>query len=154
MNKVQLTGRLTADPEIKVYNNEKGDVYIARYSLAVARRFKRDEVDFFRCISFGKTAQFLEKYIFKGSKIVAAGRLQQDRWTDKESGKDRSAVIVVVDEVEFAQSNPAAQAQSEQSEDRFMNIPDGIDEDVPFGNDEEIVKERIKAFLDNYDIED
>ena len=153
MNKVQLTGRLTADPEIRVYNNEKGDIYIANYSLAVARRFKKDEVDFFRCVSFGKTAQFLEKYISKGSRIVAAGRIQQDRWTDKESGKERSAVVVVVDEVEFAQSNPASHTETEPSEEQFMNIPDAIEDEVPFGNDEEIVTERIKAFLDNYEID-
>lgn len=153
MNKVQLTGRLTADPEIRVYNNEKGDIYIARYYLAVARRFKKDEVDFFRCVSFGKTAQFLEKYMTKGSRIVAAGRIQQDRWTDKESGKERSAVVVVIDEVEFAQSNPGTSTQNEPAEEKFMNIPESIDDEVPFGNDEEIVTERIKAFLDNYEID-
>ena len=138
MNKVQLTGRLTADPEIKVYNNENGDVYVARYSLAVPRRFKKDEADFFRCVSFGKTAQFLEKYMNKG--------FRQDRWKDKD-GKDRSAVVVVIDEVEFGQSKAPEAADN----DGFMNIPAGIDEDVPFGSDEEIVTERIKSFMDDND---
>ncbi|MBO6259618.1 MAG: single-stranded DNA-binding protein [Lachnospiraceae bacterium] len=147
MNKVQLTGRLTADPEIKVYNNENGDVYVARYSLAVPRRFKKDEADFFRCVSFGKTAQFLEKYMNKGSRIVAAGNIRQDRWKDKD-GKDRSAVVVVIDEVEFAQSKLS---ENDTPDDGFLNIPGGIDESVPFGDDEEIVTERIKSFMDNND---
>ncbi len=151
MNKVQLTGRLTADPEIRIYKNEKGDIIVARYSLAVQRRFKKDEVDFFRCVSFNKTAEFLEKYMNKGTKIVAAGRLQQDRWTDKD-GKEKSAVVVVVDEVEFAQSNPNSQNKNE--DERFINIPDGIDEDIPFGSDEEIVTDRIKAFLESNNYEE
>lgn len=151
MNKVQLTGRLTADPEIRIYKNEKGDIIVARYSLAVQRRFKKEEVDFFRCVSFGKTADFLEKYMNKGSRIVAAGRLQQDRWTDKD-GKEKYAVIVVIDEVEFAQSNPNSQNKNE--DEKFINIPDGIDEDIPFGSDEEIVTDTIKAFLESNNYEE
>ena len=151
MNKVQLTGRLTADPEIRVYNNEKGDVYVARYSLAVARRFKKDETDFFRCVSFGRTAQFLEKYINKGSRIVAAGRLQQDRWKDKD-GNDRSAVIVVIDEVEFAQSKASSnQNDGKQEEnDGFLNIPEGFDDTAPFDEDAAMVSEEIRNFMSQF----
>ena len=147
MNKVQLTGRLTADPEIRVYNNEKGDVYVARYSLAVARRFKKDETDFFRCVSFGRTAQFLEKYIKKGSRIVAAGRLQQDRWKDKD-GNDRSAIIVVIDEVEFAQSKASTQQDGKQEEnDGFLK---GFDDTAPFDEDAAMVSEEIRNFMSQF----
>lgn len=141
MNKVQLTGRLTADPELKRYSNEKGELVVANYSLAVPRRFKKEETDFFRCVSFGKTAEFLEKYIKKGSRIVVAGRLQQDRWTDKETGNERSTVVVIADEIEFGESI------RNNTTEGFMNIPDGIDDEIPFGTDEEVVTERIKDFL-------
>ncbi|MBR1700608.1 MAG: single-stranded DNA-binding protein [Lachnospiraceae bacterium] len=163
MNKVQLSGRLTADPEIRVYNNEKGDIYVAKYTLAVPRRYKRDEADFFWCVSFGKTAQFIERYITKGTKIIAAGRMQQDKWTDRDTGKVRSVVTVIINEVEFAQSNPNHQSQNEEEKNRqsgavsfgdgFVNIPDGLDEDLPF-SDEDMIAEEIKNFLESANPDD
>ena len=83
MNKVFMMGRLTKDPEVR-YN---GDKAVARYSIAVDRRFKKDEADFFNCVSFGKQAEFVEKYLTKGTKVVLNGRLQNDTYTNKNGEK-------------------------------------------------------------------
>ena len=149
MNKVILMGRLTRDPEIR-YSQGASQTAVARFSIAVDRRFKRDgepDADFFNCTAFGKQAEFIERYLHKGTKIVVVGRIQNDNYTNKE-GQMVYSVRVMVDEIEFAESKNAASqnggygggdyAGGSQSPapsgagDGFMNIPDGIDEELPF----------------------
>lgn len=143
MNKVILMGRLTRDPEIRYAQNENGTA-VARYSLAVDRRFKRDgeqDADFIGCVVFGKGAEFAEKYLAKGMKIVVTGRIQTGSYTNKE-GQKVYTTDVVVEEQEFAESKAASQgngggyqnagSNNSTSGDGFMNIPDGIDEELPF----------------------
>ncbi|MGI6006837.1 MAG: single-stranded DNA-binding protein [Ruminococcus sp.] len=146
MNKVILMGRLTRDPEVR-YSAGENALAIARYTLAVDRRFKRDgeaTADFINCVSFGRTAEFAEKYFRQGIKIAISGRIQTGSYTNRE-GQKVYTTEVVVEEQEFAESknasehsgftNPApapAPAPSAASADGFMNIPDGIDEELPF----------------------
>ena len=143
MNKVILMGRLTRDPEIRYAQNENGTA-VARYSLAVVRRFKRDgdqDADFIGCVVFGKGAEFAEKYLAKGTKIVITGRIQTGSYTNKE-GQKVYTTDVVVEEQEFAESKAASQgngagyqnagSNNSTSGDGFMNIPDGVDEELPF----------------------
>lgn len=143
MNKVILIGRLTRDPEIRYAQNENGTA-VARYSLAVDRRFKRDgeqDADFIGCVVFGKGAEFAEKYLSKGTKIVITGRIQTGSYTNKD-GQRVYTTDVVVEEQEFAESKAASQgngggyqnagSNNSTSGDGFMNIPDGIDEELPF----------------------
>lgn len=147
MNKVILMGRLTRDPEVR-YSQGENSLAIARYTLAVDRRFKRqgDEqtADFISCVTFGKTAEFVERYLHQGSKVVVCGRIQTGSYTNKD-GQKVYTTDVVAEEVEFAESKVAAAEHSaggyqpvsrpEPSQavgDGFMNIPDGIDEELPF----------------------
>ena len=148
MNKAILMGRLTRDPEVR-YSQSDSAMAIARFSLAVDRRFKKqgDEVtaDFFNCTAFGKQAEFVEKYLKKGTKIVVIGRIQNDNYTNKDGQKVYS-VQIIVEEMEFAESktaavniagvfqNPSAGNSQEpmMPADGFMNIPDGIDNTLPF----------------------
>lgn len=146
MNKVVLMGRLTRDPEIR-YSQGEGGSCVARYTLAVDRRFKRqgDEqtADFISCVSFGKTAEFIERYLKQGTKIAGCGRIQTGSYTNKDGIKVYTT-DVVMEEVEFAESKnasadnsgasfqPAAPSPSQAVGDGFMNIPDGIDEELPF----------------------
>ena len=143
MNKVILMGRLTRDPEIRYAQNENGTA-VARCSLAVDRRFKRDgdqDADFIGCVVFGKGAEFAEKYLAKGTKIVITGRIQTGSYTNKE-GQKVYTTDVVVEEQEFAESKAASQgngagyqnagSNNSTSGDGFMNIPDGVDEELPF----------------------
>lgn len=132
MNKVILMGRLTRDPDVR-YTQGSNSMCIARYTLAVDRRFKRDGqegADFIPCVAFGKGGEFAEKYLHKGTKIAVSGRIQTGSYTNKD-GQKVYTTEVVVEEQEFAESkgtqNPAETA------DGFMSIPDGIDEDLPFG---------------------
>lgn len=145
MNKVFLMGRLTRDPEVR-YSQGDSQMAIARFSLAVDRRYKKqgDEVtaDFFNCTAFGKQGEFVEKYLKKGTKIVVTGRIQNDNYTNKDGQKVYS-VQIMVEEIEFAESKASA-GQSEQADnntppvmgepgpDGFMNIPDGIGNELPF----------------------
>lgn len=154
MNKVILMGRLTRDPEVR-YSQGANPMAVARFSVAVDRRFKREgepDADFFNCTAFGKQAEFVERYLHKGTKIVLSGRIQNDNYTNKE-GQMVYSVRVMVDEIEFAESKNAqgnsdggyngggfnggytggnsAPAPSGAG-DGFMNIPDGIDEELPF----------------------
>lgn len=138
MNKVILMGRLTRDPEVR-YSQTDSSMAIARFSLAVDRRFKKqgDEVtaDFFNCTAFGKQAEFVEKYLKQGTKILVAGRIQNDNYTNKDGQKVYS-VQIIVEEMEFAESKASA-GQREQEDnnmpgDGFMNIPDGIGAELPF----------------------
>ena len=142
MNKIILIGRLTRDPEIR-YSQGANASAIASFSLAVDRRFKREgepDADFFNCTAFGKQAEFVERYLKKGTKMVVVGRLQNDNYTNKEGQKVYS-VRIMVDELEFAESkasgesseyHPSARPEPSAAGDGFMNIPDGIDEELPF----------------------
>ena len=150
MNKVILMGRLTRDPDVK-YTAGDNPMAIARYTLAVDRRFKRENeatADFVSCVAFGKAAEFSEKYFRQGIRIVVSGRIQTGSYTNRDGNKVYTT-DVVVEEQEFAESkNNAAgnnnvqgnTAEGQQSEnqgvsvdaDGFMNIPDGIDEELPF----------------------
>ncbi len=139
-------GRLTRDPEIRYSQGEKS-IAIARYTLAVDRRFKKDgeqTADFINCIAFGKLGEFAEKYLRQGIKIAVVGRIQTGSYTNKD-GQKVYTTDVVVEEQEFAESkttNSQTQSQprtqnangpvSDMKGDGFMNIPDGIDEECPF----------------------
>ena len=140
MNKVILMGRLTRDPEVRVSQNERA-TQIGRFSIAVDRRFKREgqaDADFFNCTCFGRQADFIEKYLHKGSKVVVVGSIQNDNYTDS-NGVQRYSVQVMVDEIEFAESksNESSNFGGNQfaqpgGGDDFMNVPDGIVEELPF----------------------
>ena len=137
MNKAILMGRLTRDPEVR-YSQSDSSMAIARFSLAVDRRYKKqgDETtaDFFNCTAFGKQGEFVEKYLKKGTKVVVIGRIQNDNYTNKEGQKVYS-VQIMVEEIEFAESKAAGQSQQNDSmppTDGFMNIPDGIESELPF----------------------
>ena len=134
MNSVQLIGRLTRDPEIRYTD---GGVSIARFSLAVERRFKQEngaDADFINIVSFGKTAEFIEKYFHKGMKVALNGRIQTGSYMDKD-GKKVYTTDIVAENVEFCESkgtsaNNETSAQAQDGD--FINVPDGIDEDLPF----------------------
>lgn len=151
MNKVILMGRLTRDPEVR-YSAGENALAIARYTLAVDRRFRREgeaTADFINCVSFGRTAEFAEKYYHKGIRITVCGRIQTGSYTNREGVKVYTTEVVV-EEQEFAESKAASQGYaaanaipqpmsaadmptpSAASADGFMNIPDGIDEELPF----------------------
>ena len=136
MNKVILIGRLTRDPEVR-YSQGENATAIARYSLAVDRKFKREgelDADFINCVAFGKNGEFAEKYLHKGMKIAVTGRIQTGSYTDRETGKTVYTTDIVVEEHEFCESkgNNAQQTSPQTSGDGFMNIPDGLDEELPF----------------------
>lgn len=142
MNKVVLLGRLTKDPEVR-YTSGENTMAIARYTLAVDRRYQRDgesTADFISCVTFGKNAEFAEKYLHKGTKIAVVGRIQTGSYTNKDGVKVYTT-DVVVEEHEFAESknsgsnsNAANLTGNTPSDvgDGFMNIPDGIDDELPF----------------------
>ena len=109
MNKVILIGRLTRDPEVR-YGQGGNQTAVARFSIAVDRRFKREgepDADFFNCTAFGKQAEFVERYLHKGIKMVVVGRIQNDNYTNRE-GQQVYSVRVMVDELEFAESKNAS----------------------------------------------
>ena len=134
MNSVQLIGRLTRDPEIRYTD---GGASIARFGLAVDRRFKQEngaDADFIKIVSFGKTAEFIEKYFHKGMKIALNGRIQTGSYTDKD-GKKVYTTDVVAENVEFCESKGNSannDAPAPASDGDFMSVPDGIDEELPF----------------------
>ena len=145
MNKVILMGRLTRDPEVR-YSQGEQSTAIARYTLAVDRRFRRDgdtqTADFINCVAFGRQGEFAEKYLRKGIKIAITGRIQTGSYTNKD-GQKVYTTDVVVEEQEFAESKAASEhnggfapadrpSPSSAAGDGFMNIPDGIDEELPF----------------------
>ena len=140
-------GRLTRDPEIRYANNEN-NTCIANYILAVDRRFKRqgDEqtADFIRCVAMGRNGEFAEKYLHQGIKIVVEGRIQTGSYTNKDGNKVYTT-DVVVESHEFAESKAASGQNGNQSSSAptrpepasadsngFMNIPDGLEEELPF----------------------
>ena len=148
MNKVILMGRLTRDPEVR-YSQGDSATAVARYTLAVDRRFKRDgeaSADFINCVVFGKSAEFAERYFRQGLKVVVSGRIQTGSYTNRDCVKVYTTDVVVEDQ-EFAESKAASEssmgsyrqaspspspAPSADIGDGFMNIPDGIDEELPF----------------------
>lgn len=130
MNQVVLLGRLTAEPDIR---ESQDGLKIARYTIAVDR-FKADEADFIRCVQFGKGAEFAEKWYHKGTKIALTGRIQTGSYTNQE-GRKVYTTEVIVDHTEFAESKRAAEEQEtavEETDEDFMDIPDNIDEELPF----------------------
>lgn len=141
MNKVILMGRLVRDPEVR-YSQGKEPLAVARYTLAVNRRFKRQgeqDADFINCVAFGKPGEFAEKYFKKGQMVSVVGRLQVRSWDDNE-GKKRYATDVVVEEQYFAESKAsseghrdAAPKQKEASEGFYpVDEEDVEDDDLPF----------------------
>ncbi|MEI1256013.1 single-stranded DNA-binding protein [Blautia sp. JLR.GB0024] len=140
MNKVILIGRLTRDPEVR-YSAGENSMAIARYTIAVDRRFKRDgeaTADFIGCVAFGRQAEFAEKYFRQGIKIAIGGRIQTGSYVNKDGVKVYTTDVVIEDQ-EFAESKNTQQADNQQMQnrqlpgsERFMNIPDGIDETLPF----------------------
>ena len=156
MNKVILMGRLVRDPEVR-YSQGENATAVARYTLAVDRRFNRnngeDSTDFIGCVAFGRSAEFAEKYLHKGTKLVVTGRIQTGSYTNKDGVKVYTTEVVV-EEQEFAESKNASAGNEggytggnnygggynnnysspapSGAGDGFMNIPDGIDEELPF----------------------
>ena len=152
MNKVILMGRLTRDPEVR-YTPGENSFAIARYTLAVDRKIRKDgdaTADFINCVVFGRSAEFAEKYFRKGLKITIEGRIQTRSYTNRDGQKVYTTEVVVEDQ-EFAESKaasdnyaashpqtsapapaPSMPAPGAASADGFMNIPDGIDEELPF----------------------
>ena len=151
MNKVVLVGRLTRDPEVR-YSQGDNATAVARYTLAVDRRFRRDgepTADFIPCVVFGRSAEFAEKYFRQGMRVSISGRIQTGSYTNRE-GQKVYTTEVVVEEQEFAESKassdsyaashpqqnaapaPSMPSPGAASADGFMNIPDGIDEELPF----------------------
>lgn len=155
MNKVILMGRLTRDPEVR-YTQGDNAMAIARYTLAVDRRFNRNNngddqnADFIGCVAFGRSGEFAEKYLRKGTKVVVTGRIQTGSYTNKDGVKVYTTDVVVEDQ-EFAESKNASgnsggfsgdgfsggfsggsRPEPSGAGDGFMNIPDGIDEELPF----------------------
>lgn len=136
MNRVVLMGRLTRDPEVR-YSQGENSMAIARYTLAVDRKGTKEQTaDFIACVSFGKQGEFVEKYLRKGTKVALEGRIQTGSYTNKDGVKVYTTEVVT-DGVEFAESKNSSGQQSSGQQDRpaddgFMNIPDGIDEELPF----------------------
>jgi single-strand DNA-binding protein len=152
MNKVILMGRLTRDPEVR-YSQGESSLAIARYTLAVDRRFNRNNqdgqtADFINCVAFGKAGEFAEKYLKKGTKMAVTGRIQTGSYTNKDGQKVYTTEVVVEDQ-EFAESKNSqgsgagfsggnqapvmnGTGMSQDPGDGFINIPDGIDEELPF----------------------
>jgi len=137
-------GRLTRDPEVRYSQGANGSTAIARYSLAVPRKFKREgepDCDFINCVAFGKNGEFADMYLHQGMKIVIVGRIQTGSYTNKD-GQKVYTTDVVVEEHEFSESKNASGGnnggnytgqQSNGAGDGFMHIPDGIDDsELPF----------------------
>lgn len=134
MNLVTLVGRLTRDPEVR-YGGQNNDKAVARFTVAVDRKYKTEggqTADFISCIGFGKTAEFLEKYFKKGMRIGLTGRIQTGSY--EKDGQKIYTTDVVADSVEFVESKSTqgGDTQPQPDNDGFMNIPDGIDECLPF----------------------
>ena len=136
MNKVILLGRLTKDPDVR-YSQGDNPITIARYTMAIDRRIKKDgeqSADFIPCICFGKSAEFVEKYLKQGMKIAIVGRIQTGSYTNKDGAKVYTTEVVV-EEHEFAgaktDGNTNNSAPRVTDSDGFMNV-DGIDEELPF----------------------
>lgn len=143
MNKVILMGRLTRDPDIR-YSQGENSTAVARYTLAVDRRFRRDgedSADFISCVAFGKAAEFAEKYFHQGIKIAVTGRIQTGSYTNRDGNKVYTTDVIIEDQ-EFAESKADDSSVTAKSgknrpqpfneDDGFMKIPDGNDDELPF----------------------
>ena len=142
MNKAILMGRLTRDPEVR-YTSGENSLAIARYTLAVDRKIRKDgdaTADFIPCVVFGRSAEFVEKYFRKGLKIAIVGHVQTGSYTNRD-GQNVYTTEVVVEEQEFSESKNSGSGSSQQNapqpspdvgQDGVMNIPDGIEEELPF----------------------
>lgn len=139
MNKVILMGRLTRDPDVRYSQGQQDSMCVARYTLAVDRRGSTDgqqTADFISCVAFGRNGEFAEKYVKQGMKMLVTGRIQTGSYTNRD-GRKVYTTDVVVEEQEFAESKKAAGEQTghagyADAGDGFINIPDGIDEELPF----------------------
>ena len=133
MNMIAICGRLTRDPEVRQANAST----VARYSVAVDRKFKREgdpDADFFNCVAFGKSAEFADKYFRQGTKVIVIGRMQSDKYTNKD-GNQVTSWNIIVNEQEFAESKKASEGNTPKAEpqkDAYVEIGTGIDEDLPF----------------------
>ena len=134
MNKVILMGRLTKDPDVR-YTQGSPSMAIAKFTLAVDRKVKKEKeqnADFISCTAFDKTAEFVEKYLAKGTKIVAEGRWQTGSYKNKD-GQTVYTNECLIESLEFAESKKTdGQAQAQSNDGEFMNIPEGIEEELPF----------------------
>ena len=135
MNKIILLARLTRDPEVR-YSQGENSMAIASFSVATNRKFKRDgepDADFFNCTAFGKQAEFVEKYLKKGTKILLSGRVQNDNYTNKEGQKVYS-VRIMVEEIEFAESkgNSTETQPAQQQSNDYVEMPESLQEELPF----------------------
>ena len=149
MNKVILMGRLTREPDVRYSQNADGSMAVARYTLAVDRRRRRNSdneqsADFISCVAFGRSGEFAEKYLHQGTKIVVTGRIQTGSYTNRDGVKVYTTEVVI-EEQDFAESKaaaaqnsnmgvpqPSAPQPSAAASDGFMNIPDGLEEELPF----------------------
>ncbi len=147
MNKVILVGRLCRDPEIRYSQQGDEQMAVARYTLAVDRRYKKDNeqsADFISCVAFGRSAEFADKYLKQGTKICVCGRIQTGSYTNRDGNKVYTT-DVVVEEQEFAESKNTAGSDGSSSRQQttspapdpreasgFMSIPEGIEDDLPF----------------------
>lgn len=136
MNKVIMMGRLTKDPEVRY--GGPNNTAVARFSLAVDRRYKQKDqpdADFFNCVAFGKTAEFAEKYLKKGTKVVLDGELRNNHYKDKD-GNQQYAEQIIANSLEFAESKKASEQNGQsapaQPDDGFMDIPDSDIDSLPF----------------------
>lgn len=139
MNKAVLIGRLVRDPNVR-YSQGEDPIAMARYTLAVDRRFKRDgqqNADFINCLAFGKSAEFAEKYFKQGTKIAVSGRIQTGSYTNRDGVKVYTTEVVV-EEQNFAESknsenqNNGGNQHNTPGDDGFMDIPDGFEDQLPF----------------------
>ena len=136
MNKVIEIGRLVREPEIR-YSQGENTTCIARYTLAGDRKFKQEgqpNADFINCIAFGKLGEFAEKYLHKGVKIAVTGRIQTGSYTNKD-GQKVYTTDVVVEEQEFCESKSQSNSQPQptpSNDNSWMNIPDGVEDSLPF----------------------
>lgn len=141
MNKVILMGRLTRDPDIR-YSSGENSTAVARYTLAVDRKFRREgdsaTADFIGCVAFGRQAEFAEKYLQQGIKIAITGRIQTGSYINRD-GQKVYTTDVVVEEQEFVESKGASAArppkrktEPETDDNGFMNIPEGVEDEIPF----------------------
>lgn len=137
MNKVILMGRIVRDPDVRYSQGANGSTAVARYTLAIDRKFKQEgqpNADFINCVAFGKLGEFAEKYLHKGVKIAVVGRIQTGSYTNKD-GQKVYTTDVVVEEQEFCESKSQSNSQPQptpSNDDSWMNIPDGIEDSLPF----------------------
>ncbi len=131
MNHLILMGRLVKDPDVSYANS---GTTIGRFTIAVDRRFKREgqpEADFFNCTTFGKQAEFVEKYLKKGTKIILSGEIQNNNYKDR-NGNQQYSVQIMVNELEFAESKKTQTENNVEANNGFINVPEGLEEELPF----------------------